>query len=71
MSQRMKELQAKAEATLTCYACITRKTNGHTYSHGCHFNTGEPELYVFPEDETETEEQDDRTTVTVRSDVED
>lgn len=80
MAQRMKDLQAQAQSKLTCHSCITRKTNGHTYSNGCHFDTGEPDPYQaqVQQDNHDTEsemeemeEMDDRTTVTVRSDVED
>lgn len=67
MNQRMKELQAQAMASLTCASCVTRKTHGHTYSKGCHFNTEENEPEV-QDHEVEVEEQfemeDDRTTVT-------
>jgi len=85
MAQRMKQLQEQAQASLTCHSCITRKTNGHTYSRGCHFNTEEVEAAVNQplhqvqhrqnnqenQDDQDTEyEEDDRTTVTQTSDVE-
>ena len=71
MTQRMKDLQAQAQATLTCHSCITRKTNGHTYSKGCHFNTedGQENENVEVElPEAQETVDDDRTTVTVDSD---
>lgn len=68
MTQRMKDLQAQAQASLTCSSCIARKTNGHTYSKGCHFNTEDAEEQPYVQAEVD-EYEDDRTTVTAHSDT--
>ena len=74
MTQRMKDLQAQAQLTLTCSSCLTKKTHGHTYSKGCHFNTQDTEDQENVEHEHQTEHigmEDDRSTVLLTTDTED